>query len=204
MAEYGRLLSAPILERAVEETLRTWMPAYLGEVLAQAGHGRFDLPDPSDMVRQSEFDWPVEAQIALVVITSPGTTGDAVRGPEGYDATWDVRAGVVADLGEYTGTREAMQFYAAAAGSALTHRGVPVEGASVRWLGENWGVLAERDSRTLMGGEARCAITVQEARSLYGGPLEPPDPQTRPEAQPDPSTPPLIVVPSIEKESLST
>lgn len=216
LGEYGRLLSAPTLELGLERTVRTWVGAYLGEVLEQhyaaavaiTGEPmpedvRYVLPDPTDVVRQSEFTWPVEGQLALVVIATPGTTGDAVHGPDDIDATWEAQVGVVADLGDYGPTREAMQFYAAACGACLEHKGIDVPGAGVRWAGENYGILAERDARTLMGGAARILVTVEGARSSFGGPDAPPPIDDRPPGVPRPHDPPITVVPTIAKEPLA-
>lgn len=214
---YGRLLAAPTVERGVEVCLRYFLGPYLGEVLAQAGYERDALPDPSDLARVSEVAWPVETTTAVVIVATPGTVGDAPREPDGYRATWDVRAGVIADLGDRLDTREAAQFYAAAAGAALAHQGVAavladgrtwrltvdgelegLEGATVRWAGEQYRVADRRDARTLIVGEARLYVTVEGARSVHGGPDMPPidpdtdlpgrDPATAPEPAPvDPS-----------------
>lgn len=195
---YGRLLSAPTVERGVEVCLRYRMADYLGEVLEQAGYARDMLPDPTDLARVSEVVWPVETATAVVIVATPGTSGDAAREPDGYRVVWDVRIGVVADLGDRLDSREAAQFYAAAAGSAVTHHGVAavepdgvtwstddvtgelleLEGASVRWLSEDYRVADRQDSRTLIIGEARLSVTVEGARSTYGGPVEAPPPET--------------------------
>lgn len=207
---YGRLLSAPTLERGVETCLRYFLGPYLGEVLAQAGHGRDALPDPTDLARVSEFTAPVEGQVALVVVASPGTFGDPVREADGYLAVWDVRAAVLADLGDRLETREAAQFYAAAAGAALTHQGVALvgadlrtwerdtdgellvlEGSSVRWAGEAYREIPQMPG--VIAGEARVLVTVEEARSALGGPAVPPlDPDTQQPTR-DPAVPGVSV-----------
>lgn len=193
MSLYGRLVSAPTIERGVEVCLRYFLGPYLGEVLEQAGHGRGDLPDPSDLTRMSEFDWPTESNVAVVVVATPGTEGDAEREAETYTLTWDVRAAVLADVGDALHSREASQFYAAAAGTALAHQGVAVvasdlrtwargpaselltlEGSSVRFRGERYRQLGRRDDRALIAGEALLSVTVQDARSAHGGPELPP------------------------------
>jgi hypothetical protein len=199
---YGRLLAAPTVERGVEVCLRYRMGDYLGEVLEQAGYARDTLPDPQDLARVSDVVWPVETTTAVVIVATPGTSGDANREPDGYRVTWDVRVGVIADLGDRLDTREAAQFYAAAAGAALSHQGVAavdpdgvtwtldvadepleLEGSSVRWLGESYRVADRRDARTLIVGEARVAVTVEGARSAVGGPL------VAPEVPRDPAVP---------------
>lgn len=183
---FGRLLAAPTVERGVELTLRYYLGRYLGEVLDQAGHDRQGLPDPADLVRVSEFRWPFEAQLALVVVATPGTVGDAEREPGGYRIAWDVRAAVLADLGDRLETREAAQFYAAAAGAALAHQGVAdlgadglgvrdddgelvtLEGSSVQWLSETYRQIAPPQAgRALIAGEARVLVRVEDARSLH-------------------------------------
>jgi hypothetical protein len=222
---YGRLLAAPTVERGVEVCLRYFLGPYLGEVLEQAGYARDALPDPQDLARVSELVWPVETTTAVVIVATPGTLGDAKREPDGYRVSWDVRVGVIADLGDRLDTREAAQFYAAAAGAALAHQGVAavepdgrtwtrdadedlleLEGSSVQWAGETYRVADRRDARTLIVGEARVIVTVEGARSLHGGPDVPPlDPDTgqpgRDPAEPDAPAP---VIPSltITKEPL--
>ena len=186
---FGRIVAAPTVERGVEVTLRYLLPTYLGVVLAQAGYDRDALADPTNLVRQSEFDWPTETDVALVVVATPGTTGDAERGPETYDVVWDVRAAVLVDFGsDRLGSREASQFYAAAAGAALAEQGCAavgpdgrtwlreadgetralLEGSSVRWVGETYRQLGERDGRSLVAGEARLTVTVEDARPVFG------------------------------------
>lgn len=196
---YGRLLAAPTIERGVEVCLRYFLGPYLGEVLAQAGHSRDALSDPLDLARVSELTDTASAQIALVVVATPGTVGDVTREVDSYTATWDVRAAVLADLGDRLESREAAQFAAAAAGAALSHQGVAkvatdmrtwvrdvdgelvtLEGSTVRWRGESYRRLERLGlSPTLIAGEAMVTVTVQGARSTYGGPAEPPlDPDT--------------------------
>jgi hypothetical protein len=218
-AVYGRLLAAPTIERGVEVCLRYWLGPYLGEVLEQAGHARDLLPDPADLVRVADLSEPTSSQIAVVIVASPGTTGDTRREADAYTATWDVRAGVLMDLGSRLESREAAQFGAAAAGAALSHQGVAdvmpdlttwrrndagdlvvLAGSSVRWVGETYRVLDRRGmSPTLIAGEAIITVTVEGARSAFGGPEEPPrDPDSDlPSRDPAVSGDPSPVDPSL-------
>lgn len=200
---YGRIVSAPMIERGLECTLRAWLGPYVGEALEQAGHPRDALPDPADLVRVSEFprDIPAGSPITLVIVATPGTEGQAVREPTGYTATWDVRAAILANLGDRLESREAAQFFAAAAGAAMTHQGVAVveadmrtwstdddgrllilPGSSVKWRGETYRAMVDRGSGTLqaIAGEARVSVIVQGARSAWGGPELPPVPPRDP------------------------
>lgn len=221
---YGRLLAAATIERGVEVCLRYFLPPYLGEVLAQAGHPRDALADPLDLARVSELTDTENGQVAFVVVATPGTIGDAVREPDGYRATWDVRAAVLLDLGDRLESREAAQFAAAAAGAALTHQGVAkvasdmrtwvrdadnelvtLEGSTVRWRGESYRKLERLGlSPTLIAGEAMITVTVEGARSVYGGPLEPPlDPDTgEPSRDPAESGTPTPVEPTLTIDPL--
>lgn len=217
---YGRLLAAPTLERGAEVCLRYWLGPYLGEVLAQAGHARDALPDPSDLVRVSEWprDIPAGSPVAMVITATPGTEGEAVREAQSYTATWDVRAAILANLGDRLESREAAQFYAAAAGAALTHQGMAavesdmrtwatdddgrlliLPGSSVKWRGETYRAMIDRGSGTLqaIAGEARVSVIVQGARSAWGGPELPPVPPR------DPSVPgvsgPVVPSPVVDR-----
>lgn len=189
---YGRLVSAPIIERAVEATLRAWLGQYLGEVLAQAGHPRDALPDPTGVVR-STGDWGTEDTPPLLIVVSPGTT-DAERRPDGYRATWNVTAMIVTTMPTRLEVREAAQFYAAAL-YCLAHKGIDLTGASVRWQGEDLApVRRPGDDRTMLAGQAHFTITVAGARSLQGGPELPPDPDPvtgEVPRDPSPGAPPL-------------
>lgn len=199
---YGRIVSAPMIETAVANTLATWLSDYLGETLAQAGYGREDLPDPDDLVFASDLDWPTEAEVALVVIVSPGTTGDPRREAESYAATWDVRVVTLASLPDRLDTRRAAQLYAAAAGAAVDQKGVELEGATVVWTGEGTRVLAERDARTLVAGEARFEVSVEDARRRYGGP-DAPSPPDVPRQPADPAGEVTSVSITLTKEALT-
>lgn len=195
---HGRLLSAATIERGVETTLRYFLNHYLGEVLAQNGHGRGDLPDVRDLLRVLDVTQPPSSgQIALAVVASPGTTGDARREADGYTAVWDVRAAVIVPPFDVrVETREAAQMYAAAAGVALSHQGVAtvgpdfrtwvrdadgefvtLEGSTVQWQGETYRLVPRMQG--VMAGEARWTVTVEGARSLaplvYLDPPEDPD-----------------------------
>lgn len=198
-AVFGRILSAPTLERGVERTLRTWCVVYLAEVLAQAGYSRDALPDPREVARATEFRWEKDGTLPLIVVATPGTTGDTVREADSYTATWEIEATVLVDLGNRLQTREAAQFYAAAVGAAMAHQGVArvapdgtwlldaeglpltLEGSQVDWLGEAYRQMGEgEDGRSLVAGGARLLVTVEGARSRFGGPEAlPPDPTDR-------------------------
>lgn len=217
---WGRLVAAPTIERGLECTLRYWLSPYIGAVLAQAGHPRDALPDPSDLVRVSEFprDIPAGSPVTLVIVATPGTEGQAVREPTGYTATWDVRAAILANLGDRLESREAAQFFAAAASAAMTHQGIAaveadmrtwktdddgrlliLPGSSVIWRGETYRAMVDRGSGTLqaIAGEARVSVIVQGARSAWGGPDVPPDPPR------DPAVPgvsgPVVPFPVVER-----
>lgn len=220
MSVLGRMLSAPTLEQGAEVCLRYYLGLYLGEVLAQAGWEREALPDPHDLKRVADFVWPIEAQLTTVVMASPGTTGDAQKTERGYDATWDLRVAVLADLGDRLDTRVASQFYAAAAGMAIAHNGiaalnadgtwkvnsdgepVTVEGTSVRWIGEGYRQLGPpRDRRALLAGEARLLVKVEGARSLRPSqPLPLPDAPLPPDREPPEPDDPAPVNPSLTIE----
>lgn len=218
MSEFGRIVSAPQIERGVEVCLRYFLPLYLGEVLAQAGHARDALPDPTSLTRMSEVDWPTESDVAAVIVATPGTTDverDADDDGPAYTLTWDVRAGIVADIGEALDSREASQFYAAAAGAALSHWGVAevapdlrrwvrdddgqfvtLEGSSVDLQGEEYRLMGRRPGRALIVGEARLEVKVLGARSAVPGAIElppDPDPETPGPRDPAPSADPAPV-----------
>jgi hypothetical protein len=201
----GRVVAAPTIERGVEVCLRYYLGPWLGEVLVQNGHARDDLADPQDLARVSEFTAPTQGQVTLVVVATPGTTGDAQRDADGYTLTWDVRAAVIADLGDRLESREAAQLYAAAAGTALTVQGVAavepdgrtwtrdaygdlevLEGSSVRLMGESYREI--RGMPGVIAGEARVTVTVEDARPAEVlTPIEPQEPGTsgpRPEPVP--------------------
>ena len=214
---YGPLVSAPTVERGVETCLRYWLGPYVGEALAQNGHDRTHLPDPTDLVRVAEFTaQPPQGVVAMVVVATPGTVGDAESDGEFYTLTWDIRATILADLGDRLLSREAAQMYAAAAGTALAHQGVAaveadlktwatdddgnlltLAGSSVRLRGETYREI--RQLPGVIGGEARVTVTVEGARALHGGPETPPiNPDTGlPGRDPAESGIPTAVVPAL-------
>jgi len=215
-AVFGRALAATTIERGVEVTLRYYLGMYLGEVLEQNGYPRDGLRDPLDLERVVDLnDYSSAAQIALMVVASPGTT-DTRQDADGYTGVWDVRAGAIVDLGNRLDTREAAQLYAAAAGLAVSHQGVatvqpdrrtgvrdeydghllPLEGSTVSWAGERFRAVDRM--RGLVAGEALFRVTVEGARSLQAADLEPPgEPQTPTDRDAPPDGVPAPVTPSL-------
>jgi hypothetical protein len=188
---YGRIVSAPQIERGLEVTLRYRLAEYLGEALAQLGYDRYALPDPEDIARVVNVDeYNNRHEVALVVIASRGTDETAKRDGDSYALRWMVEAGVVCDLGDPLKTREAAQVYAAAIGQCLAHHGCAatsdgvtwdqadgeyllLEGSST-WLVREGYMRPPGQSRDMMMGVAEIAVEVSDARSAYGGPAEPP------------------------------
>lgn len=223
-AVFGRTLAAPTIERGIEVTLRYYLGTYLGEVLEQAGLPRDGLADPLDIERVVDLnDYGNSAQIALVVVATPGTVGDSWSSGEGYGATWDVRAGAIVDLGKRLDTREAAQYYAAAAGLAVSHQGVatvqpdgrtavrdpydnhllPLEGSRVAWAGERYRAVDRL--RGVVAGEALFRVSVEDARSLNAPDLPPPDEPVTPSDRDDPPGPDAApVVPSLTIDRVTT
>lgn len=190
-SSYGVIVHAGQVEDGVDVTLRKWLPDYMGEVLRQDGAGAQDIPIPQEVLRSSEFDWDHGATAQLVIVVSPGTN-EVVSNGDSLTMVWDVRATVLASVVEPFATRRAMQIITAAMGAALEQKGVTVRDreASVRLLGESYGLQAPDDSRTLAAGEATLAITVERARMTYGGPDEPsPSGPDGPGQDPAPDTP---------------
>lgn len=189
MSVIGRALAAPAIERGAEVCLRYFLGRYLGEVLAQDGLARTALPDPADLVRVSDVAWQPPDQLALLLVASPGTTGDVVREADAYTATWDMTVGVMCDLGDRLDTRDAAMYYAAAAGMCLAQQGIAdasrdglwrtdqdgngliLEGSSVLWVAERARQVSRPDQRLRVVGEARLLVTVEGARATW--PAEP-------------------------------
>jgi hypothetical protein len=214
---FGRALAASTIERGVEVTLRYYLGMYLGEVLEQNGYPRDGLRDPLDLERVVDLnDYSGAAQIALVVVASPGTVGEVWSDGEAYGAAWDVRAGAIVDLGDRLDTREAAQLYSAAAGMAVSHQGVatvaadrrtgirdeydghllPLEGSSVSWEGERFRAVDRM--RGVVAGEALFRVNVEGARSLRAPDLPPPGEPTSPTDREEPEGPDAApVVPSL-------
>jgi hypothetical protein len=205
MPPYGPLISTPIIEAGALETLRLYLPAYLGDALAQAGHDRFALPDPEDTHTASdEIEQAHESQFSLLVVATPGTDGDAqINGGAPYDATysarWELITGVVCNMTDYIDTRHAAGFYAAST-MCLAHKGLTApEGlpgaetalpeptaqlltsCSVEWLGEQIrNRTPDGSQRTVMLGSGRFHVWVPDARARWGGPATPPPAPERP------------------------
>jgi hypothetical protein len=189
---YGRIVSAPMIERGIEVTLRYWLGPYVGEALAQLGQDRGGLPDPDAIQRLARVDDFREGeQVAMVVIATPGTVGNAERTESGYAGMWEVQAGIVCDLGDPLATREAAQVYAAAIGTCLAHQGCAavepdgvtwstddhdrtqtLEGSHTWWAGEGYQPVPRRPD--VYFGGATLMVRVDDARATWGGPDEPP------------------------------
>jgi hypothetical protein len=204
---YGPLISTPVIEAAAVETMRLYLPGYLGDALAQAGHPRDALPDPEDtFVTSDEAEQAPESQFALAVVATPGTDGDATMGAgtnPRYGLVWDLIAGVVCGMNDYLQTRYAAGFYAAST-HCLAHKGLTaperlvgatadlpaataaiIESATVRLRGEQIRRRANDGDRTILLGSGRFRVWIGDARAVWGGPDFPPDPGERPELEDD-------------------
>lgn len=181
-ATAGRIVSASSLEDAVEDTLRLWLPFYLGEVTEQnpplevVGDVRQVLLDPAGIVRTSAIDWPIETAPTTVMLASPGMAADTSPGLDGsVRASWTFTLAIFATMPERTDTRRAAQLYAAALSTTMTAKGLEVDGASVRFVREMYDGRPARDARTQVLAYAEFVVDIEDARPGMGtGPVVPP------------------------------
>lgn len=179
----GPIVTNRDVEEAARDTLKWWLPYYLGRIDVDHGRAPTATREPRSYNVASEDDrWAEETPPSLIVV-SPGTVDDPeVHGEfASYAATWQVNVGVTAGGATEKGSRELASRYAAAVRYVLVQQG-DLGGLAqrTRWMGERYDIVARR--RALMACEVLAHVRV--LRTVDGrGPI----PRVRPTNPRDPA-----------------
>src|SRR5690606_28735184 len=112
------------LEDAAEETLRTWLPAYLNEVVAGDPAAPTVKAPRSFNVTSEDGRWP-EQQLPAIIIASPGVPDDIGRGDGAgnHEAVWQLEiTAIVRGKNQKTARRLAQIYWAAISLSIVQRR----------------------------------------------------------------------------------
>lgn len=155
------LVAVHQIRTAVLGELQVWLPTALAEVAAETG---VDVPpSPRSWHRLGTWDQVAEAQLPVVFVAVPATSGTTVRRAEAYDAVWDLQVVAAVRGGSYEQTAEAVSVYAAAIRAVLTQRPV---GWTCRWTGEMYDAMPARGQRTLAATMVTWTVEVADAIGL--------------------------------------
>lgn len=183
---YGPIITEGDVRHAAEETLTLWMPSYLGEVAAQHGLTRGDLPDIRSWTMAPVFEeWP-EAQLPSVVVVTPGTNEAAEWHNKMMTVAWTIGVAIVVSAKDREATGDLIGYYAAAARALMIHKG------SLGGFATETHFMAERyddhplpeQERTLRTGVVTFSVIVPNMNSRYGGLAVPGDPTVDPGESP--------------------
>lgn len=184
---YGQILTEGDVRHAVEDTLKMWLPAYLGEVADQHSLDRGQLPDIRSWVNAPVFEeWP-ETQLPAVIVVTPGTNSAPEMLNRMVTVDWSIGIAVIVSAKDQETTGDLIGMYAAAARTIMVQKG------SLGGFAVESHFLAERfdehpipeQFRTLRTAVVSCGVTVAGMNSRYGGPVVPPvDPTADPDDWP--------------------
>ena len=174
---FGPLVSGREVRAAVEQTVKTWVRDYLGEVARTSGRGSEDLRPFRSYVSALDLDKFSSDQLPACVIVAPGLLTEPELRKDAYNAVWGVGVGVVVAGQDRENTFELVELYTAAVRALLVHHpslGGFAEGLD--WVGERYDELSSDDIRTIGAGTVQLAVDVTGAQSRFGGNTTPTDP----------------------------
>jgi hypothetical protein len=179
-----------VLEQAVIDTIKMWIPTYLREVERLTGRQMGDIPVPRSYTTRKIFEKFVEDQTPTIIVVSPGTADEPkMEGDGHYRAEWGLGVGAVVS----TSTQETTNLVAKVYGAAI--RAIILQQASlggiasgVRWMDESYDDLPSDDSdRTLGSAALYFRVEVDDVVNRFAGPNSvyfpaDPDPDSQPGA----------------------
>lgn len=147
-------VTATDVRKALQQTLKDYLPATLAALATEKGLPAGSLPPPRSWARLPDFVKLTERQSPTVVVTSPGLQAE----PEGdyvitYSATWRIRAFVVIRGRSYEEVADRVGWYCGAIRAAVLAHAKLDGGRAERtdWLDETYAELATGND----GGQAR-------------------------------------------------
>jgi hypothetical protein len=194
MSVVGPLWHPGVLEDAVLDTLKTWLPSYLSEACAQETE-RLDLAEPKRLAVPktwatiSDYDRFPEQGLPAIIVAAPGMKGEADRRGDGsLRGTWMVEVSATVSADTAKNTRRAAQIYLAAIlGSVLQRRSLGDPHSAATFVATEYVDVPNEKRRSIVACAAAFEVQVGEMLSTQLGPAtpEPPDPmpETWPEVQ---------------------
>lgn len=174
MTVYGPLPSVAVVDEAVVDTLRKWMPSVLADVAAQAGR-----PTPA-MVREIIVSAGPQAFPAVsppfILVISPGLAADPVRGGDGrVSGTYAIGVMAVVSGRDERETRALAGVYTAAVrGVLMQNRRLGGAVRAVEWVTERYDERYDpQDKRVWQSGLVNVRVTVDCVVDINAGLPEP-------------------------------
>jgi hypothetical protein len=186
MSLVGRLKHRGLVEAAVLNTLKDWMPFYIAQMERETGRAARDLPQIESWILRPEFEyWPEDLMTPAVVVVSPGLAGDrpAKTGDGYYRATWSVGVATVTEASDQDATNELAGIYGAAVrGALLQRRSLEGEMRIADWIDVDTDRIPSEARRTLAAEMNLFTVEMEQIVSVAEGPRgEPPaDPYADP------------------------
>ena len=179
---YGLIVAGPLLEVAVVEHLRAWLPAYRVEVVRQFNEQTgASVPDTAlkpirSFVSAAAFDKLPEDQMPCIVLESPGLTDKPeVRGDGQVDMTFGLVIGVVSPGKDADDTRLTNRLYGAAIAAIMVQQRVQHPNVSTVTLTDlAYDAIPFDEHRTIAATRATFDVVMPNVLNRRAGPLEPP------------------------------
>lgn len=153
MSIFGPIVPVTLIEQQMLETLKTWLPSYLGEIERVTGRDQGSLPDIKSWgIPERDFLMRPGQALPHVGLVSPGTQGTPQHDAEGfYRATWRIEVRLVVAANSVGATDRLSKAYAAAVAACLVQQtlGDPVE--QLDWIGDAYDDLGADKDRSMIG-----------------------------------------------------
>lgn len=179
---FGPIITSNAVRKAVEATVKLWLPTYTAEVVAQAGLPRAPLPDIRSWKSWPDFYvWP-EDQFPACVVVSPGTNGEPEMHNRQITVPWTAGVAIVVSAKDAESTADLIGYYAAAVRALLVQNG------SLGGFAVETSFMAERydehplpdQGRTVRTAMVTVSVLVEGINNRYGGPPTPDNPTEDP------------------------
>jgi len=178
MTLFGPLVHSGKVEKAVQDTLETWMPTYLREVERQHDKDQGVLPAPRSYRLVSETNDPVrwpEDQLPSVVIMCPGFAEEPVHHGSGlYRVRYGVSVAAMVSARDQGATRQLARLYGIAVAAILLQKSSLDDfAAGVKWIDEAFDDIPSETQRSLAVAVESFTVDVEGVVDSSQGPLTP-------------------------------
>lgn len=182
MSQFGPLLSALTVERAVYARLRSRLPTYLAHVARVDGLIPGSLSKPKSYATASQFGRQEDA-LPCIGVHVPGVVEQEKVGSGNFRVKWALEVGALVSANTEINTDRLAKLYGAAIwGSIMQAPSLGGVAENIEWPdgGERYDELpsAQDSSRSLAFALLRFNVLAVDVRSTYGGPVEFVEPDT--------------------------
>lgn len=175
MSIFGEIITGTAVRRAVETTVRLWIPTYLAEVARQENWDGPPLPDFQSYAVSTDIDRLAEDPLPCCIIVAPGLAEVPTREGTGvHRARWRVNVAAVVSGQSREGTMHLAEMYAAATRTLLLqHKSLGGFAEGVVWRNEFYDEVDVDDVRTLAIGVIETIVDVRGIVDSSQGPMAP-------------------------------